>query len=519
MKNTEIERKIKELELELSNLKSSLIASNPSEQVLIEPHNKFQSLSENNMSYLSLFNVNTFQSEFVNTLNEKSPEIPKDKLNDSHLNDIFGEQTYQFALKYIDEIKSGKSVSFEYTFDNALGKRWIQVNYFPVIDAKGGVTSFAVFNFDITGRKKAEEEMRKMKESLELLNHRLEEIREEENGLIAIELHDRLGQSLTALKIDANWLKEKIVSDSEVSAKMQGIIELINSLIKDVQRISSELHPAILDDIGLAAVIKWYCQEFEKRTGIKCLLNLDDMQLSNKKKNLALYRILQEALTNVIRHANAKKVNINLFKEENSIILEVIDDGLGFEHKKIDSHKSIGFIGMQERIKKYNGKIDIFSKLNKGTKICISVPFNNISEEKIEIENSVSVKTNEIQIENLKILIVEDDDISYSLLSRFTQKLSKEILYAKNGFEAVVACQDNHDIDLVLMDIKMPVMDGYEATRQIRQFNKDVIIIAQTAYAFSNDREMITEAGCNDYIYKPINKDFLFELIKKHCNK
>ena len=116
-------------------------------------------------------------------------------------------------------------------------------------------------------------------------------------------------------------------------------------------------------------------------------------------------------------------------------------------------------------------------------------------------------------------MIVEDDEISYSLLSRTLQKISKEVLHAITGVQAVEACRNNPDIDLVLMDIRMPQMNGLEATQQIRQFNKDVIIIAQTAYGFPGDSEKAIEAGCNDYISKPINKTLLYELIKKHCNK
>jgi len=122
-------------------------------------------------------------------------------------------------------------------------------------------------------------------------------------------------------------------------------------------------------------------------------------------------------------------------------------------------------------------------------------------------------------MKKLKILIVEDDKLSYLFLKRTMQKIGKEVLLATTGVEAIEACRSNPDLDLVLMDIRMPVMDGNEATRQIRQFNKDVIIIAQTAYAFSSDREKAIEAGCNDYISKPINNALLFELIKKHINK
>jgi CheY-like chemotaxis protein len=118
----------------------------------------------------------------------------------------------------------------------------------------------------------------------------------------------------------------------------------------------------------------------------------------------------------------------------------------------------------------------------------------------------------------LNILIVEDDESSNQLISIFVQKIWKEIINVKTGKEAVEACLNNPDIDLVLMDIQMPEMDGYEATRQIRQFNKKVIIIAQTAYALNGDREKSIESGCNDYISKPIKKDSLLRLIEKHFN-
>jgi len=119
------------------------------------------------------------------------------------------------------------------------------------------------------------------------------------------------------------------------------------------------------------------------------------------------------------------------------------------------------------------------------------------------------------QIPNLKILIVEDDQTSEIIISRAVRSICKEILNARNGQDAVETCRNTSDIDLVLMDIQLPFMDGYEATRQIRQFNKSVIIIAQTAYALTGDKEKSIEAGCNDYISKPINKDLLLMLIKK----
>lgn len=119
----------------------------------------------------------------------------------------------------------------------------------------------------------------------------------------------------------------------------------------------------------------------------------------------------------------------------------------------------------------------------------------------------------------LKILIAEDDEVSEKLLEMIVQKFSEKIFTATTGFEAVEVCHNNLDLDLVLMDIKMQEMDGYEASRQIRKFNKNLIIVAQTAYALDGDRESAIEAGCNDYISKPISKDQLIKVMQKYFQK
>jgi len=120
----------------------------------------------------------------------------------------------------------------------------------------------------------------------------------------------------------------------------------------------------------------------------------------------------------------------------------------------------------------------------------------------------------------LNLLVVEDDEVSSELLKMLLEDTFPNITFAQNGKEAVEICRNNLEIDLVLMDLKMPVMSGYTATQQIREFNKDLLIIAQTAYAMQGDREKAIEAGCNDYISKPINKIMLLEMINKHiCKK
>lgn len=159
------------------------------------------------------------------------------------------------------------------------------------------------------------------------------------------------------------------------------------------------------------------------------------------------------------------------------------------------------------------------SEEGKGSISSFTIPYNGEPEEKNSIKNVVSADGTENQIKNLKILIAEDDEISSMLITRFVKIFGQEVLKARTGVEVVEACRNNPDIDLILMDIRMPVMDGHEATRKIRQFNKNVVIIAQTASALTGDREKAIEAGCNDYISKPFGPALLTELIVKQFKK
>ena len=246
----------------------------------------------------------------------------------------------------------------------------------PIIDEEKKIIGFLGIQRDITERKVALEEIKKAHEQLEQLYIYEDEIKENERAAIAREIHDELGQSLTAIKIDLGWTKNNIGNNPELKKKIDGMIDIVTVTIKNVQRISSDLRPGLLDDLGLIPAIEWYIQEFEKRSSIKCHLKLDDVQIPSMKKNLALYRIIQESLTNVIRHAKANIVNIKLCQIDDSVILEITDDGVGIKQEKINSRVSLGLIGISERVKQFNGSLDITSAKNKGTKLSIIIPIN-----------------------------------------------------------------------------------------------------------------------------------------------
>jgi PAS domain S-box-containing protein len=243
-------------------------------------------------------------------------------------------------------------------------------------DAEGRALRMIGTHVDITERKLASERLRNSREQLRALSARLQNIREEERTLMAREIHDELGQSLTALKMDLSWLAKRFSKDQKTwLEKAKSMSGLIDSTIRSVRRIATQLRPGILDDLGLTAAIEWQGQEFQERTGIACIVRSSQEHFDlDEVSTTAIFRIFQETLTNVARHSKASRVNVSLCERQGRVILKVQDDGRGVTASKLSSPKSLGLLGMKERALLLGGELKINGVRRKGTTVTVCIP-------------------------------------------------------------------------------------------------------------------------------------------------
>jgi signal transduction histidine kinase len=258
---------------------------------------------------------------------------------------------------------------------------WISENVRIRRDQAGVSVGYEGTVDNITERKLANERLSATLEEVRLLSGRLATVQEEERTRIARELHDELGVGLTCLKIDLSRLHTMASEGAgagarkKVEDKIRSMIEQIDTTIASVQRLVTELRPAVLDDLGLVAAIEWQCQDFQKRTGIPCtcVTSADDIAMERERAT-AIFRICQEALTNTVRHANATAVTIKLESRSESLRLVVADNGVGIPDTKISNRESLGLLGMRERVALFRGDITIQGGPGKGTTVTVCLP-------------------------------------------------------------------------------------------------------------------------------------------------
>jgi PAS domain S-box-containing protein len=279
--------------------------------------------------------------------------------------------------------ETGTNVEYRYTRKDT-GESWIgSLSFAPVRADDGAITGAVITARDVTDRKRAEAAVREsekialQREQFQALAERLRRAREEERTRVARDLHDQIGQILTAIKLDLTWMGRHLPkAKDELRERLNGTIGLLNDGVRSVRKICSGLRPGVLDDLGLAAAIEWQASEFASRTGIECVVSVPmaDLKLEEDQAT-EFFRIFQECLTNVMRHAEAKSVSVTLQQDEGDLVLMVADDGRGFDESAVS--ESLGFLGMKERAQVCGGSLDIASVPGSGTTVALRVPLHS----------------------------------------------------------------------------------------------------------------------------------------------
>lgn len=294
--------------------------------------------------------------------------------------ELLGKSILQF-IHPDDLVKTKKAIAMKLkhgetirAFENRYMKKdggivWLEWTSQPNI-LKG--QTFAIAR-DITKRKIDETELKNSLEQLHQLTNYIEKVRENERIAISRELHDDLGQALTAIKIDLGIIKQSVV-DTGALSRINKVSALVGETIKTVQRLTSQLRPQILEDLGLDAAIEWHTKEFEERYNIEISLDLESDLSIPPDASLTLFRIMQESLTNIARHSEATKVHLKLNRKGNTIIFKVSDNGIGISESQLNSKKSFGLIGMKERATSLGGTLEISNKQENGTQIKLVFP-------------------------------------------------------------------------------------------------------------------------------------------------
>jgi signal transduction histidine kinase len=230
---------------------------------------------------------------------------------------------------------------------------------------------------EIEARKQTEQEVRKSREELRSLSEHLQQIREKDRADVARDVHDQLGQALSAVVIDLHCLREQLPrgDDGRARNQVQEIEGRIGDTMRSVREICRKLRPPILDDLGLPAAIKWHLREFQEKAGIECIAAIDgEIPEYRKEVGLVIFRIYQEAITNILRHARATRVGVTLRNHKQQLILEVTDNGIGISAEEVTSPLSLGLLGIRERVRFWGGKLLLTGAPGKGTVLRVSIP-------------------------------------------------------------------------------------------------------------------------------------------------
>ena len=364
--------------------KKILFEKQEAEQNLIASEENFRALAENAPD--NIYKIE--RNGNILYVNRDIQSHKKEELIGKNIVDLVKGHNKEILLNNFSKaFDEGINISVEIEGDaHVEDDQWYLCRIGPVLK-NGKVESLIFIPSNITNRKKAELELLFLNEKLSHLTQHLENVRDEEKKKIAMEIHDQLGQELTGNKLGLFWIQQHIkqnglakANEAEVLEKIAYLVDLTTQTIETVRRIAHELRPVVLDDIGLIPAIEWHVENFNRNHKCSCDLTIDTGNCTfDKDLSTAIYRITQEALTNINRHARASKAKVALFTDKEFLHLDIEDNGVGINKELAMKSKSLGLFGIHERLKAWKGEIELDGAPGKGTKINIRIPLKNLT--------------------------------------------------------------------------------------------------------------------------------------------
>jgi two-component system sensor histidine kinase UhpB len=357
---------------------TDITAQSKVEQALRKSEESYKTLVENINEGIAMLD----EYGVISYINEKFVKaqgfVPAEVIGHS-IKEFIDKGSIKVVDKQMEKSRMGWHEPYEIVWRKKDGGRTTTLVSPTPIHEKGRYFGSIAVLTDISDRRRVEEELSRSRERLRSLSRHLQSVREEESKRIAREIHDELGQALTALKMDLSWLSgrlpEGLPDRKAVMDKTRAMSALMDKTIQTVQKISSELRPGLLDDLGLLPAIEWQAQEFQERTNINCQLEFECESLDlDPDLSTAIFRVFQEALTNVARHSQADSIVIHLKKSAGKMELRISDNGVGIPEKAVHAADSLGLMGMRERLLPFGGELTISGEHKVGTTLTVVLP-------------------------------------------------------------------------------------------------------------------------------------------------